>query len=238
MDSSPTFRLRDLLFALARPGVLWRREPARRVYFKQVYFSGLQALPLVLLVGAAVAGIIIAQLRNFGQSPRESIDVLLSITLGELGPLLTAFLVTARSAPAMASELATMQAGGEVRLLARLGVPPLQYLVVPRVTGMATGSMLLSVYFAFAVTITGSIFASRTHALDALVLIGESLQPGVVLVCLVKSLLFGATVSLVACHTGLAARGSFTEVPIAASRAVVRAFASVFVLDLVLVWLL
>ena len=108
--------------------MLWRRVPTRRVFLKQVYFSGLQSLPLVLLVGAAVAGIIIGQLRNFGESPRESIDILLTITLDELAPLITAFLIAARSAPAMASELATMQANGEVRLLARLGIDRYRYL--------------------------------------------------------------------------------------------------------------
>lgn len=235
MERSPVFRLRDLIWSLAHVGTLWRRMPAQRVYLKQVYFSGLQSLPLVLLVGSAVAGIIIAELRNFGQSPKDSIGVLLTITLNELAPLLTAFLIAARSAPAMASELATMQANGEVRLLARHGVPPLDYLVVPRVFGMATGSALLAIYFGFAATAAGSAFAAGSHMIDTLALVAESLRVNMVLMCLLKSVLFGAAVAAVACHTGLSARGSYNEVPIAASRAVVRSFALVFLLDLVLV---
>lgn len=235
MERSPTFRLRELLLALTHVSVLWRRLPTRRVYLKQVYFSGLQSLPLILLVGTAVAGIIIGQLRNFGESPKESIDILLTITLDELAPLLTAFLIAARSAPAMASELATMQANGEVRLLARLGVPPLHYLVIPRVAGMTTGSMLLAIYFGFAATAAGSAFAAGSHMLDALALVAESLEIAVLTMCLVKSALFGTAIALIACYTGLSARGSYTEVPIAASRAVVRSLAVVFVLDLMLV---
>jgi len=235
MERSPVFRARELLWSLAHVSDLWARVPSRRVYFKQVYFSGLQSLPLILLVGTAVSGIIIGQLRNFGQSPRESIDVLLTITLDELAPLLTAFLVAARSAPAMASELATMQANGEIRLLARLGVPPLEYLVVPRVFGMATGSLLLAIYFGFVAAIAGSMFAAGAHMFNALWLVSESLSPMVVALCMLKSLLFGAAISLIACYTGLSARGSYTEVPIAASRAVVRGLAAVFLLDLALV---
>ncbi|MFZ5723752.1 MAG: ABC transporter permease [Pseudomonadota bacterium] len=237
MERSPVFHLRDVLWSLGRISILWRRVPTRRVYLKQVYFSGLQSLPLVLLVGAAVSGIIIGQLRNFGESPKESIDILLTITLDELAPLLTAILIAARSAPAMASELATMQANGEIRLLARLGVPPVDYLVVPRVFGMATGSLLLAIYFGFAATVAGSAFAAGTHMLDALVLVAESLEPEVLLLCLVKSALFGMTIAVMACFTGLAARGSFNEVPIAASRAVVRGFAAVLLFDLLLVGL-
>lgn len=235
MERSPTFRLRELLLALTRVSVLWRRLPTRRVYLKQVYFSGLQSLPLILLVGTAVAGIIIGQLRNFGESPKESIDILLTITLDELAPLLTAFLIAARSAPAMASELATMQANGEVQLLTRLGVPPLHYLVIPRVAGMTTASMLLAIYFGFAATVAGSAFAAGSHMLDALALVAESLEISVLTMCLVKSALFGTAIALIACYTGLSARGSYTEVPIAASRAVVRSLAVVFVLDLMLV---
>lgn len=235
MERSPTFRLRDLLRSLLNVSVLWRRLPTRRVYLKQVYFSGVQSLPLVLLVGAAVAGIIIGQLRNFGESPKESIEILLTITLDELAPLLTAFLITARSAPAMASELATMQANSEVRLLARLGIPALDYLVVPRVTGMATGALLLGIYFSFAASVAGSLFASGVHFFDSLWMLAESLRIGVVLVCLVKCVLFGAAISLVACQTGLATHGSYTEVPIAASRAVVRGLAFVLVIDLAMV---
>lgn len=236
MERSSAWRLRQLLPAPARLDVLWRRDPARRVYFKQVYFSGLQALPLVLLVSAAVAGIIVGQLRNFGESPKESLDILLTITLDELAPLLTAFLVTARSAPAMASELATMQANGEVRLLARLGIPPKEYLVVPRVAGLATGSLLLAVYFGFAAVVAGSAFAAKQHMFDALAAVAEYLPVGVVLACLLKSVLFGSAVALVACHAGLNTRGEFTDVPVAASQAVVRGLACVFVLDLLLVF--
>lgn len=235
MERCPTFRLRDMVAALVDIHVLWKRQPTRRVYFKQVYFTGLQALPLVLVVGGAIAGIIIAELRQFGQSPKESIDILLDITLSEIAPLLTAFLVTARSAPAMASELATMQANGEIRLLMRLGIPPIDYLIVPRIFGMASGNLLLSIYFGFAATLAGSAFAASTHMLDALALVAESMRVGLMVECLVKSVLFGMSIGLVSCFTGLAARGSFNEVPIAASRAVVRSLVGVLVIDLLLV---
>ena len=237
MERCPTFRLRDMISSLFDLHVLWRRQPTQRVFFKQIYFTGLQALPLVLLVGGAVAGIIIAELRQFGQSPKDSIDILLDITLSELAPLLTAFLVTARSAPAMASELATMQANGEIRLLMRLGVPPIDYLIVPRVAGMAVAGLLLAIYFSFAATLAGGAFAAKSHMFDALTLAAESAGITLFVQCLMKSLLFGAAIGSVSCFTGLAARGSFTEVPIAASRAVVRSLVAVLVLDLLLVML-
>ncbi len=235
MERSPAYRARALLWSLTKFSDLWARSPTRRVYFKQVYFSGLQSLPLVLLVATAMSGIIIGQMRNFGQSPKDSIDLLLTITLDELAPLVTAFLVAARSAPAMASELATMQANGEIRLLSRLGIPPLNYLVVPRVFGMATGSMLLAIYFGFMATVVGSAFAAGAHMFNALYFVAESLEAQVVLLCMLKSVLFGGAIALIACYTGLQARGSFTAVPIAASRAVVRGLTAVLLLDLAMV---
>lgn len=235
MGRTPTFRLRELLPSLAAIHVIWQQAPARRVFLKQVYFSGIQALPLVLVVGIAVAGILTGQLRNFGQSPREALEILLAITNDELAPLVTAVVVSARSAPAMASELAGMQASGEIRLLVRLGVPPLTYLVVPRVAAMMVGCCLLAVYFAFAATLAGALFVAGLHAPDVLLVATESLGVERVLLCITKSLLFGAAIALVACHTGLQARGAATDVPIAASRAVVRSFALVMLIDLLMV---
>lgn len=232
MDGTTTFRLRELPGALPSLSVLWRRAPTRRVFLKQVYFSGVQSLPLVLLVSVAVAGILTSQLRNFGQTPREALEILLAITNDELAPLITAIVITARSSPAMASELATMQANNEVRLLVRQGIPVIEYLVFPRVFGMMVGSMLLSVYFAFFAAFAGSAFVSGAHMLDALLVVAESLGVGQVLVCLLKGALFGFAVALVACRTGLSTEGRFTEVPVAASRAVVRGLAVVMVIDL------
>lgn len=235
MDAAPAFPLRRQLAALAGINLLWRRLPVRRVFLKQVYFTGVQALPLLLVAAVAVAGILVGQLREFGQPPRAALDILLAITVDELAPLLTALLVAARSAPALASELATMQARGEVLLLQRLGLAPLQYLLVPRVAAMLLSALLLVVYFAFVVAFAGSFFAAGGHFLDALLVAAESLGADRVLAGMGKGMLFGALVALVACHTGLAARGSWSEVPIAASRAVVRSIALLLLADLLLV---
>lgn len=235
MERGLTFRLRDLLLSLSATNVLWRRPPAWRVFQKQLYFTGMQALPLVLVVGIAVAGILTGQLRNFGQTPREALEILLAITNDELAPLVTAVVVSARSAPAMASELAGMQASGEIRLLARLGIPPLHYLVVPRIVAMMAACGLLAVYFAFAATLAGALFVAGRHAPDVLLVATESLGVERVLLCITKSLFFGAAIGLVACRTGLLARGALTDVPIAASRAVVRSFALVMLIDLLMV---
>lgn len=235
MERTLTFRLRDLLYSLAAIDAIWQRAPAWRVFQKQVYFTGMQALPLVLVVGIAVAGILTGQLRNFGQTPREALEILLAITNDELAPLVTAVVVSARSAPAMASELAGMQASGEIRLLVRLGVPPLHYLFVPRLLAMMLCCCLLAIYLAFAATLAGALFVAGLHAPDVLLVATESLGVERVLVCLTKSLLFGAAIGLVACHTGLSARGALTDVPIAASRAVVRSFALVMLIDLLMV---
>lgn len=232
MERPLTFRLRDLVAAPAAVGVLWRRVPTRRVFLKQVYFTGIQSLPLVLVAAIAVAGILTGNLRDFGQTPRAALEILIAITLDELAPLVTAIFVSARSAPAMASELATLQASGEVRLLARLGIPPAHYLVVPRVAGMLVACAVLAVYFAFMATIAGALFVAGLHAPDVLLLAAQSLEPGRVLLCIAKGALFGIAVGAAACVTGLRAEGALTDVPIAASHAVVRSLGLVLLIAL------
>jgi phospholipid/cholesterol/gamma-HCH transport system permease protein len=230
--------MRDLLRALLLPQVLWQRVPARRVWLRQLYFSGLETLPLLLVLGVAVSGIIVGELRAFGQSDAGALDLMSAIVLGELAPLLTAFLITARSVPAMASELATMRVTGETVTLARIGISPIEYLVVPRLYGMATASLLLTIYFVLVAFFVGALLTHGVHALDALRLVGEAIHLGDILVCLFKSLLFGVIMAVVACRIGLrAGPGAWTEVPVAASRAVVRSLALVFLCDFIVVTL-
>ena len=89
----------------------WFRAPVRRVLARQLYFSGLESLWLVILIGIAVGAIIVSQLHfGIGQNGADALRLLAGLLLSELAPLLTALILIARSSSAMASELAAMLA--------------------------------------------------------------------------------------------------------------------------------
>lgn len=230
--------LPTLLGAWLRLPDLATRWPARRVLLKQLYFSGAESLGLIILIGAAVGAIIVQQLHiQFGQSGSEVLRLLMIMTLDELAPLLTALVMVARSSSALASELAAMKVHGEIQLLERLGVSPQTYLILPRLAGMSLASLTLSAYFTLATLTTGVIMVGGFNLWHELYHLSEVLPAGLIGQSLLKALLFGLLMSVIACRAGLRAEAGMTEIPKAASRAVIRSLLAIFIVDLLLVGL-
>jgi phospholipid/cholesterol/gamma-HCH transport system permease protein len=200
---------------------------------RQLYFTGIESLSLIVLIAIAVGGIIVSQVHfQVGQSGSETLRLLGLITLNELAPLLTALILIARSSSAMASELAAMQVTGELLTLRRLGVPTLDYLLMPRVLGMVFSSLFLSLYFAAVAMLAAAFIVAGFNGPHELVLLADSLPFRSVGQGVVKSLLFGLAISLTACRAGLAGGSAMTDIPKAASKAVINSLLTVFALDL------
>lgn len=217
---------------------LWR-APVRSVLMRQLYFTGVESLSLIVLIGIAVGGIIVNQMHfQVGQSGPETLRMLALITVNELAPLLTALIMIARSSSAMASELAAMQVHGEISTLQHLGISIPHYLLLPRVTGMVLASFFLSLYFAVVSLLAAAFLVAGFNGPHELVLLGDALPLGTVLLGVVKSLLFGLAIALMACRAGLAGHLAVTDIPKAASRAVINSLLAVFAADLLLTVLL
>lgn len=212
----------------------WLRAPVRRVLERQLYFTGAESVALVILIGIALGAIIVAQLHyTFGQSGADTLRLLAQLLLNELAPLVTALIVIARSSSAMASELAAMQVHREVWMLRQFGVSPLHYLVFPRVLSTTVASIFLALYLALAALLTAALMTAGPNAWDELLELGEALPLLSVLGGLGKTALFGSVIALMACRAGFRAGQAMTDIPRAASRAVVRSLVLVFVLDAV-----
>lgn len=210
----------------------WLRAPVRRVLTRQLYFTGAESVLLVMLIGIALGAIIVAQLHyTFGQSGADTLRLLAQLLFSELAPLVTALILIARSSSAMASELAAMQVHREIRVLRQFGVSPVHYLVVPRVGGMVLASVFLALYLALAALLAAALMTAGSNAWDELLQLGDVLPLQRVLGGLAKTALFGSVIALIACRAGFLAGAAVTDIPQAASQAVVRSLITVFVLD-------
>lgn len=209
----------------------WKRTVRER-FSLQLLFTGVDALPSCSVLAAMVGIAVVAQaqvwLVRFGQ--RDMLGpVLVALVLRGVAPLLAAFLVVGRSGTAMAAEMATMRHGGEVDLLEEQGIDPFLYLVMPRILGMACCLFAVTVYFSiFALGIgllppllAGEIAAG--HASRILTGLLEALTPGDAPLLIARTLIPGAVAAAICCREGLRIHGAATEIPQAASRAVVRA---------------
>jgi len=204
---------------------IWRHlrtTALRTVYLRQLYFSGAQSTWLVVLSGASLAVVLNALIRQqYGRSSEFTLHLLASIGLEYIAPVFLSLLVIARSASAIASELAAMQVNGEIRLLRRHGISPYEYLVAPRVVGLIAGCVLLFGFFALGALFTGALLATPLHPLATLERLAVTQGLGPVRAGLLRCAMFGTVIGLTASLLGLNAPRLTTEIPRAASRAVV-----------------
>jgi phospholipid/cholesterol/gamma-HCH transport system permease protein len=222
-------------YALRRLHVL-RLAPVRRVFHRQIYFTGVQALGSVGLI-ALVAGVVITtQIASLlgAASPTLTARILLWTLVRELGPLLSAIVVIARSSAATASELANMQLRGELDSLRRLGIEPLDYLVVPRIAGITVAVVAVTFYFQAIAVVSGLGFISLVRDFSfgrGLENVVDLLSLTEVSVSLLKALVFGLVIAATSCLYGLRVERSVTDIPRAVTRAVLQNVLTLFLLD-------
>ncbi|MEE8366815.1 MAG: ABC transporter permease [Thermoanaerobaculia bacterium] len=223
----------------------FRCKPIRiKKTVRQVLRAGNDSLPLVALI-AALIGIILAlqsayQLRDLGAQHLVADLVAVSITR-ELGPLMTAILVAGRVGSAISAELGTMQVSEEIDALTVIGIDPINFLVVPRLIGLAVAVPCLTLFADLVGILAGCSvgvlalgMGASGYLSDSLAaLVAEDLWGGIL-----KALAFGAIIGLVGCQEGLSTRGGANEVGSSTTSAVVRSIVLIIVADLFMTTLL
>lgn len=209
--------------------------PVRRAFLKQMYFTGIQSVGPVGSFGFLSGLIMVTQVSSLvGRNEMLTLQVLIWTVVRELGPLLTAVVIVGRSSSAIASELAAMQVNGEIISLQRMGVSPRAYLIMPRMLAMTVASLALTFYFQLVAIGTGMIVTAWHIDVSLAGEIGhffEILSFQEIFAALLKSVLFGMLVSVVSCYHGLSVKRAMTEIPIAASHAVMQSLLAVFACD-------
>ncbi len=224
----------------ARPST-WT-APMKNVLARQILFTGLEATGFVSLIAVIVGALVVVQaqywLMRLGQASLIG-PILTAVVLRELGPLLTNFVVIARSGTAISTELANMKVHGEVRALDAMGIDPFVYLVIPRVLGVAASTFCLTILF-LAVTFVGGfacMWVIELGDIDMGLFFGNII--GAVTVrdvfsLLAKSIVPGLLTGALCCDEGLSVGPAATEVPIAATRGVMRSVGALFIVSLLI----
>lgn len=220
--------------AFTRPSL--ENTAIRSVLLKQLYFTGFEAWKIIILVALILGTVIVSQVVGLvgGENGSLTGKVLVWVVFRELGPLLTAMIVIARSGTAIAAELGSMKINGELDSLEQLGIPCERYLILPRIIGVAIAVTVLTAYFVLIAFVGGFLIASLGHHIPYTQFIQgviASLGLWEFLVLAVKSLAFGLAIPLICCHAGLSVGTSATEIPQAATRAVITSLFSVVLLD-------
>jgi phospholipid/cholesterol/gamma-HCH transport system permease protein len=216
--------------------------PVAEEFARQIYFTGASATATIVIRGALVGTLIIAYvIEVLNADAALAVKILLWVVLREIGPLIAAVLVIQRSGTAVATELALMKISGEVASLRQMRVDPQDYLVVPRVVGIALANTALTVYVQFIAVGGGMLLsalvidASLNEMAASFFLLASPLD---LLYSIAKSLLFGAAIGVIACYHGLNPPGnSINAVPKAAIGAVTQATLVVMLLNVLFAYL-
>lgn len=230
-----------LMHAIRRIGVL-RLPPVAEELVRQIYFTGASATGGIVLRAAFIGTLIIAYvIEVLNADASLAVRLLLLVVLREVGPLIAAVLVIQRSGTAVATDLALRELAGEIASLRRLRIDPWDYLVVPRVVGMAVSNAALTLYVQLIAVGGGMVLASLIINVPFEELVSHFFllaSPLDFVYSLIKSLLFGAAIAVLACYHGLNPPGrSINAVPQAAIRAVTEALLLVMLLNVVFAYL-
>ncbi len=198
---------------------------------------GAMALPIVslvsLLVGVTLAYIGAVVLRQYGGDIYVADFIGLSM-VREMGAMMTAMVLSGRTGAAFAATLGNMKANEEIDALETLGIPAVQFLVLPRLIALGVMMPLLALY-ANALGIIGGVIVAfgllgippAAFWIEMLTIVDLSdILSGVI-----KATAFGLIIGLSGCLRGLQADRSAAGVGRAATSAVVTAILLIIIAD-------
>ena len=230
----------------AQQYVLLLADIIRSAFTRPFYFRdaveqfdqvGVGSLTVVLLTGLFTGAVLALQtglsLDQFGARPHVGLLVSASM-VRELGPVLTALMITGRVGSGIAAELASMGVTEQINALRALGTDPVRKLVVPRVLAGFFMVPALTIIADFTGVFGGWIVA-RTQLGVASSLYWSSvldgLQMGDAWMGLMKPFFLGFVIVTIGCHVGLGVQGGTQGVGRATTQAVVAGSVAVLAVD-------
>src|SRR5712671_6102851 len=200
---------------------------------------GVRALPILSLITFFI-GLILAlqaayELRRFGAISYVATAVAISMSR-ELGPLITAIVVIGRSGSAFAAEIGTMKVTEEIDALETMAISPVHFLVAPKFLAMIVMLPCLTIWANTMGIIGGSLFgvAQADFTFRRYIQVSvDSLLLRDIVTGLIKSVMFGITITAVGCLEGLSTGAGAEQVGRSTTRAVVMSIFLVVLVDLV-----
>ena len=229
---------RFLGMLVARLGIVVKRP---RLVIQQVHFIGNYSLLIILVSGLFVGFVLGLQgyytLNRYGSE--EALGLLVALSLvRELGPVVTALLFAGRAGTSLTAEIGLMKAGEQLSAMEVMAVDPIRRVLVPRFLGGIIAMPILAAVFSMMGVLGGWFVGVVLIGIDTGAFWSQ-MQNGVdifndVLNGVIKSVVFGVAVTLIALFEGWQCRPTPEGVSRATTRTVVAGSLVVLGLDFVL----
>ncbi|MBI5866617.1 MAG: ABC transporter permease, partial [Planctomycetes bacterium] len=206
---------------------------------RQAYRFGVRSIPIVCLVEVFIGVILVLNIAPTFESYGQIENVAIVIAIGvfrELGPLITAILLSGYAGASIAAELGAMVEGEEIKALRAHALDPIRFLVAPRVIATAVMMFGLTV-LADAMGILGGLLTGWL-VLDInpdiyLDITRASVGYTDYLTGLFKGVVFGGVIATLACYEGLNVQGGAEGVGRATTTTVVKSIVALIGADMI-----
>ncbi|MBS0604343.1 MAG: ABC transporter permease [Verrucomicrobia bacterium] len=210
-----------------------RRPPSVKLILQQLYDIGVSSLPVCAITGFSTGLVLAAQsIYQLSDKGLTSVTGLMvtKAMMTELGPVLTAFMVTGRVGAAMTAELGTMLVTEQVDALHTMAVNPNRYLISPRFIA-GTFMMPLLTIFSIVMGVFGGYLISVYYFgmppntyMDP---IPENVKYFDLMTGIIKGFVFGVLIMTIACYKGMRTRGGAAGVGKTTTSAVVITYCAI-----------
>lgn len=224
--------------------VVLRKPPSFSLVRDQMYEIGVLSLPVVAVTGFSTGMVLAAQayfqLSDKGLASATGLMVTKAMMV-ELGPVLTAFMVTGRVGAAMCAELGTMRVTEQIDAIRSMAVNPLRYLIAPRFIAGLTMLPILTIFSTIMGILGGYVIAVGYYHMSSISYLDPLPQHVTTfdfISGLVKAIVFGFIIITISCYRGMTTRGGAAGVGRATTNSVVICYTVIlignFLLTLVL----
>ncbi len=218
----------------------WLNWPRGGVIWPIMYQTGVLSIPVILITGGFIGMVLAVQTYDqFAMMNMENqLGAVINVTLvKELGPVLAALMLAGRVGSAMAAELGTMRVTEQIDALTALGANPVRFLVVPRFLACFLLIPLLTLVGDAVGMLSGWVFSTKVLGVHSFYYWQHSIEFITVydvMSGVVKSVFFGASIALIACHRGFHSRAGAEGVGRAATESFVYSFVAILLFDFLL----
>jgi phospholipid/cholesterol/gamma-HCH transport system permease protein len=218
------------LLTLRTVRISFRKPPSFALILEQLYAIGVASLPVVAITGFSTGLVLAAQ--SFYQLADKGLSSVTGLMVGkammtELGPVLTAFMVTGRVGAAMCAQIGTMRVTEQIDAMQTMSVDPVRYLIAPRLFSGTLMMPLLTIFSIIMGIFGGYLISCFFFGMSA----ASYFDPMPIhittfdlLTGIVKAFIFGILIMSISCYKGMNTTGGAAGVGKSTTSSVVIAY--------------
>ena len=224
-------------------GVIWvtiKRPPSWDLIREQLYNMGVLSLPVVAITGFSTGMVLSAQsffqLSDKGLASATGLMVAKAMIV-ELGPVLTAFMVTGRVGASICAEIGSMRVTEQIDALVSMSVDPKRYIIAPRFIAGIFMMPLLSVFSSLMGILGGYMVAVNYYKMTPNAFLDplpSNITDFDIFSGMFKSFMFGIIIVTISCFKGMQTKGGASGVGQSTTSSVVICYSFILIINFLL----